>query len=81
MFISFFFKIPKNPAFSNYRLRRLGFGCDTTAVVKILAHRDATQRALIEQEYRAMYSEELNKRLDSELSGDVKVPKRIGIAF
>jgi hypothetical protein len=50
-----------------------GFGCDTAAVINILAHRDATQRALIQQEYRTMYSEELNKRLSSELSGNVKV--------
>lgn len=50
-----------------------GFGCDTAAVINILAHRDATQRALIQQEYRTMYSGELNKRLSSELSGNVKV--------
>lgn len=50
-----------------------GLGCDTAAVVHILAHRDVTQRGLIQQEYRAMYSEDLVKRLSSELSGDVKV--------
>lgn len=50
-----------------------GFGCDTAAVINILAHRDATQRALIQQEYRTMYSGELNKRLSSELSGNIKV--------
>ncbi|KAL3510330.1 hypothetical protein ACH5RR_029731 [Cinchona calisaya] len=49
-----------------------GFGCDTAAVVNILAHRDATQRSLIQHEYRNMYHEELSKRLSSELSGDVK---------
>ncbi|CAA2954452.1 annexin D5 [Olea europaea subsp. europaea] len=49
-----------------------GFGCDTATVVHILAHRDATQRAFIEQEYRAMYSEELRERLPSELGSDVK---------
>ncbi|KAK6146666.1 hypothetical protein DH2020_020535 [Rehmannia glutinosa] len=48
------------------------FGCDTAAVVNILAHRDATQRSLIAQEYRAMYSEDLSKRLASELRGDVE---------
>ncbi|XP_075518630.1 annexin D5-like isoform X2 [Primulina tabacum] len=62
---------PRDDAMQLYRAFK-GFGCDTTAVVKILAHRDATQRALIEQEYKAIYSEELNKRLASELSGDVK---------
>ncbi|KAK6146665.1 hypothetical protein DH2020_020534 [Rehmannia glutinosa] len=49
-----------------------GFGCDTAAVVNILAHRDATQRALIAQEYRVTYSEDLSKRLASELRGDVE---------
>ncbi|KAF8398883.1 hypothetical protein HHK36_014747 [Tetracentron sinense] len=49
-----------------------GLGCDTTVVVNILSHRDAIQRALIQQEYRTMYSEELAKRLSSELSGNIK---------
>ncbi|MFS7927493.1 putative annexin [Helianthus anomalus] len=47
-------------------------GCDTSAVINILAHRDASQRALIENEYKIMYSEELTKKLSSELSGNVK---------
>lgn len=51
-----------------------GFGCDTAAVVHILAHRDATQRALIQQEYRVMYSDDILKRLSSELSGKLEVP-------
>ena len=50
-----------------------GFGCDTAAVVNILAHRDATQRALIQQEYRVMYSDDILKRLSSELSGKLEV--------
>lgn len=50
-----------------------GFGCDTSAVVNILAHRDSTQRALIQQEYRIMYHEELLKRLASELTGKLEV--------
>lgn len=50
-----------------------GLGCDTAAVVDILAHRDMTQRSLIQQEYRQMYSEDLYKRLSSELSGHIKV--------
>lgn len=49
-----------------------GFGCDSAAVVNILAHRDATQRALIQQEYKTMYTEELTSRLSSELSGNLK---------
>ncbi|KAM7484741.1 hypothetical protein LguiA_000750 [Lonicera macranthoides] len=50
----------------------LGFGCDTKAVVHILAHRDATQRAFIQQEYRAIYGDELTHHLSSELGGDLK---------
>nr|CAD1825290.1 unnamed protein product [Ananas comosus var. bracteatus] len=46
-----------------------GFGCDTSAIINILAHRDAAQRALIQQEYRTMYSEDLSHRISSELSG------------
>ncbi|KAL7213197.1 hypothetical protein ACSBR2_015826 [Camellia fascicularis] len=38
-----------------------GFGCDTEAVINIIAHRDTTQRALIQYEYKAMYSEDLLK--------------------
>ena len=52
----------------------LGMGCDTAAVVNILAHRDATQRSLIQHEYKAMYSNDLLKRLASELSGKLEVP-------
>ncbi|KAL0446688.1 UNVERIFIED_CONTAM: Annexin D5 [Sesamum latifolium] len=62
---------PRDDAMQLYRAFK-GMGCDTAAVVNILAHRDATQRSLIEQEYRTMYSTELSKRLASELSGDVK---------
>ncbi|KAJ8753703.1 hypothetical protein K2173_026379 [Erythroxylum novogranatense] len=49
-----------------------GFGCDTSAVINILAHRDATQRPLILNEYRTMYSEDLFKRLSSELRGKLE---------
>lgn len=56
-----------------------GFGCDSAAVVNILAHRDATQRALIQQEYKAMYSDELTNRLSSELSGNLKARNNIFI--
>ncbi|CAK9324035.1 unnamed protein product [Citrullus colocynthis] len=49
-----------------------GFGCDTAAVVNILAHRDATQRSLIQLEYKAMYHKDLIKHLKSELSGNLQ---------
>lgn len=50
-----------------------GFGCDTAAVINILAHRDATQRSLIQQEYHKIYAEDILKRLSSELSGKLEV--------
>ena len=50
-----------------------GFGCDTEAVVNILAHRDATQRALIQKAYLEMYSEDILKRLSLKLSGNLEV--------
>ncbi|XP_008789244.2 annexin D5 [Phoenix dactylifera] len=62
---------PRQDAIDLYKAFK-GFGCDSAAVVNILAHRDATQRALIQQEYRAMYSSELINRLSSELSGNLK---------
>ncbi|XP_078429581.1 annexin 5 [Wolffia australiana] len=49
-----------------------GLGCDKGKVIKILAHRDATQRAFIQREYKSMYGEDLEHRLRSELSGDLE---------
>ncbi|KAL4591298.1 hypothetical protein LXL04_004256 [Taraxacum kok-saghyz] len=49
-----------------------GFGCDTATVISILAHRDATQRSHIRHEYRTMYSDDILKRLSSELSGKLE---------
>nr|ACN50182.1 annexin [Annona cherimola] len=62
---------PQQDAVQLYKAFK-GFGCDTVAVVNILSHRDAMQRALIQQEYRNLYSDELSSRLSSELSGDLK---------
>ncbi|KAF8376770.1 hypothetical protein HHK36_031562 [Tetracentron sinense] len=62
---------PRDDAIQLYRAFK-GLGCDTAAVVNILAHRDAAQRAILQQEYRTMYSDDLLKRLSSELSGNVK---------
>lgn len=39
------------------------------------------QRALIEQEYKNIYSEELTKRLASELRGDIEVQMRVICTF
>jgi len=52
-----------------------GFGCDNTAVINILTHRDSVQRGYIQQEYKAMYHEELSQRISSELSGHHKARK------
>ncbi|XP_057484951.1 annexin D5-like isoform X2 [Actinidia eriantha] len=53
------------------RFVRISF-CNNKTVVNILADRNATQRALIQQEYKTMYAEDLDQRLSSELSGDLK---------
>ncbi|XP_071715537.1 annexin D5-like [Rutidosis leptorrhynchoides] len=62
---------PRDDAMHLYKAFK-GLGCDTAAVISVLAHRDSSQRALIEIEYRTMYHEELTKRLSSELSGNCK---------
>ncbi|XP_076894339.1 annexin D5-like [Bidens hawaiensis] len=62
---------PRDDAIQLYKAFK-GFGCDNEAVIGILAHRDATQRAYIRQEYKTMYSEDLLKRLASELSGKLE---------
>ncbi|XP_030541202.1 annexin D5 [Rhodamnia argentea] len=62
---------PRDDAMQLYRAFK-GLGCDTAAVVNILAHRDVTQRALIQQEYRTMYSDDIFKRLESELTGKLE---------
>lgn len=49
-----------------------GLGCNTSEVISILAHRDSTQRDLIQQEYETAFSEPLSKRISSELHGNVK---------
>ncbi|XP_026398924.1 annexin D5-like [Papaver somniferum] len=62
---------PRDDATQLYRAFK-GFGCDTATVINILSHRDATQRAFLQQEYKNMYHEELTSRLYSELSGNTK---------
>ncbi|MCL7034771.1 hypothetical protein MKW94_021612, partial [Papaver nudicaule] len=51
----------------------IGFGCDSATVVNILAHRDATERSLLQREYKNMYHEDHTSRLSSELSGNTKI--------
>ncbi|ONM54827.1 Annexin D5 [Zea mays] len=65
---------PPNPRQDAIDLQKAfkGFGCDSTTVINILTHRDSVQRGLIQQEYRAMYHEELSHRISSELNGNHK---------
>ncbi|CAI0458252.1 unnamed protein product [Linum tenue] len=49
-----------------------GLGCDTGAVVNILAHRDASHRDHILQEYETLFSHDLRKVLADELHGNLK---------
>ncbi|KAG8047223.1 hypothetical protein GUJ93_ZPchr0008g11896 [Zizania palustris] len=62
---------PRRDAIDLYRAFR-GFGCDSTTVISILAHRAAPQRALIQHEYAAIFRQHLYHRLASELSGNNK---------
>ncbi|CAK7324865.1 unnamed protein product [Dovyalis caffra] len=62
---------PRDDAMQLYRAFK-GFGSDKSAVINILAHRDAAQRSLIQHEYRTLYSEDLLKRLSSELTGKLE---------
>ncbi|GMI71495.1 ANNEXIN ARABIDOPSIS THALIANA 5, annexin 5 [Hibiscus trionum] len=59
---------PKADAVQLHRAFK-GLGCDAKAVINIVAHRDAAQRSLIQHEYKELYSEDLLKRLTSELHG------------
>lgn len=61
----FLILIINNPRF----IPLIGFRCDATTVINILAHRDATQRAYLQHEYTSMYSQDLLKRISSKLSG------------
>ncbi|XP_058107035.1 annexin-like protein RJ4 [Magnolia sinica] len=49
-----------------------GWGTNEKAVITVLAHRNATQRKLIRLAYEELYEEDLIKRLESELSGDLE---------
>ncbi|KAL9231858.1 hypothetical protein vseg_007024 [Gypsophila vaccaria] len=49
-----------------------GIVSDTSAVISILAHRDAAQRSIIQQEFKALYHEDLLKRLSKELTGKLE---------
>ena len=50
-----------------------GWGADEKAIIKIIGHRNAAQKRQIRQAYEQLYQEDLVKRLESELSGDLEV--------
>ncbi|KAF8702074.1 hypothetical protein HU200_033421 [Digitaria exilis] len=62
---------PRQDAIDLHRAFK-GFGCDSTTVINILAHRDAAHRAAIHHEYRAIFNQDLTRRIASELSGHHK---------
>ncbi|KAL6526436.1 Annexin D7, partial [Orobanche hederae] len=47
-----------------------GLGTDEDTIIRILAHRNETQRNLIREAYAAAYGEDLLKDLEKEISGD-----------
>jgi hypothetical protein len=49
-----------------------GMGCDDNVIVKIFGHRTFDERAAIKDQYKTMYGEVLEKRLISELSGNME---------
>ncbi|KAK7295896.1 hypothetical protein VNO77_42225 [Canavalia gladiata] len=62
---------PREDAAKLYKAFK-GLGCNTSKVIKILAHRNAEQRSFIQQEFETTYSEFLSKRISTELRGHVK---------
>ncbi|XP_058079368.1 annexin D5-like isoform X1 [Magnolia sinica] len=56
-----------------------GRGKNVPEIINILAHRDVTQRAEIQEAYKAMYSEDLKQRLSQELGFAGDVSENLGV--
>jgi len=52
-----------------------GWGADEKAIISILGHRNGAQRTQIREAYQNLFQEDLIKRLESELSGELEVHK------
>lgn len=50
-------------------------------MISVLGHRNAVQRKQIRQAYEDLYQEDLIKRLESELSGDLEVRQSLLSSF
>ncbi|XP_019107496.2 annexin D5 isoform X2 [Beta vulgaris subsp. vulgaris] len=50
-----------------------GLGCDYSMVINILAHRDASQRMSIQQEFTHWYSGDIRTCLTEKLTGNLKI--------
>ncbi|PON49554.1 Annexin [Parasponia andersonii] len=66
--------IVPSPAHDSEALKKAfdGLGTDEMAVIRILGHRNASQRRKIRETYQQLYNESLIDRLFSELSGDFR---------
>ncbi|KAL9239945.1 hypothetical protein vseg_014216 [Gypsophila vaccaria] len=47
-----------------------GWGTNEKGIIEVIGHRNATQRKLIKEAYQQLFSEDLIKRFEKELSGD-----------
>ncbi|PON49552.1 Annexin [Parasponia andersonii] len=66
--------IEPSPAHDSKALKKAfhGLATDEKAIIRILGHRNASQRRKIRETYRQLYNESLIDRLFSELSGDFR---------
>jgi len=51
-----------------------GWGTDEEGIIEVIGHRNAGQRKMIKEAYQSKYDEDLIRRFEKELSGDLEVP-------